>query len=343
MAASNSNGGHVMAPLLTITDAQELQWRQQGYCIVDNPNFTVEGARREASFSTSSANHEFGSKDGSFEFPCGLPNVDDIPIRLQNVAQRLLRTDRVVLSQADVWIKTPKPQTELSNDDQRMHCDFGNNTVVPRRWDEPSALAAIVYFDGPEECGGGGTAVVARQGPHDAAFFREKMMVQPGYGGRPWLNNRTTAERWFLEHRPQEFQFREQLYKREKLCEPKVGRVLLYRLDIWHRGTPLVSGSRRVMNLVFIDPADPSFAGRWNPGFWKNSYWWVGGRYAPPDRVFCRMTPEQRMLIGYPPKTDTKYWNAELLALLELRFPQEFDSSPYREQLSASSLQQSKL
>lgn len=323
---------HTIAPSLELTASQERQWREEGYCVVDG--FDVTAARAEAVFDTASASSDFGSRGGAFEFPCGLPSLDDIPIRLQAAAQRLLRTDRALLSQADVWVKEPKPEDAgsmlYSNDNQRMHCDFGNNTVLPPlNWYAPMAVTAIVYLDGsPEQCEGGATAVVARRGAGDDAFTPEKMIIQPGYGKRPFFNNRVIAEEWFAKHAPDEHIFRSSLYARETRCEPRIGRVLLYRLDIWHRGTPLLKGRRRVMNLVFLNPVDPGHAGRWNPGFWRQSYWFVGGRYAPPDVLFSRMTPGQRMLLGFPSPDDTTYWSPERLRLLTLRFP-FFDPAPY--------------
>src|SRR5205814_932893 len=101
---------------------------------------------------TGSEHSDFGSKGNSFEFPCGLPNVDRLPIRFQVACQQLLSDEAVYISQADVWIKRPKPQTRTSNDDQRIHCDFGNNIIVPPEWHTPTAVAIIVYFDGEKEC-----------------------------------------------------------------------------------------------------------------------------------------------------------------------------------------------
>lgn len=54
------------------------------------------------------------------------------------------------------------------------------------------------------------------------------------------------------------------------MVTPKAGRVLLYRVDLWHRGTSIFAGSRRAMNVVYFRRDDPGTAGRWNAGFWKN-------------------------------------------------------------------------
>eukprot|EP00759_Apiculatamorpha_spiralis_P014543 PhF_6_TR21159/c3_g1_i1/m.30475 len=277
----------------------------------------------------------FGSNAGTFEVPCGTDAVDLLPFRLLPAAKKLLRTDRVMLSQADVWIKHPKPWSEMSNDDQRIHCDFGNNTVIPTDWYSPNCFAAIVYLDSDGvECVGGATAAVARRGDDDAAYNIDKMVIQPGYGDRPFLNNREAAEKWFQQNRPEEYKFRQELYQREVKVMPKAGRILLYRVDLWHRGTPLTSGSRRVMNIVFHARDDPGHAGRWNAGFFKNSYWWTNGKYGVPERLFSELlSPEQRTGIGFPPVGD-EYWTKERLHVIKLRFPR-FDDKPYLEAMPA--------
>lgn len=112
---------------LTITPEQERQWREQGFTVVDG--FDVTQARADAVFDEKNTHDGFGSANGAFEVPCGVTSVDLIPFRLLRVAKQLLRSERLMLSQADVWIKKPNTRTKFSNDDQRMHCDFGNNCV----------------------------------------------------------------------------------------------------------------------------------------------------------------------------------------------------------------------
>ena len=244
----------VAEDMLILSDEQVHSWRHHGYAIVDG--FDVAAAREEASFGDGKENDDFGSLGGTFEFPTGLPNVDRLPIRLQQAARQLLGDDAVYISQADVWLKKPKKQSLYSNDNQRMHCDFGNNIVLPSEWYSPVAFSAIIYLDGPEQCEGGATVVVARKGDDDDSFEREKMILQPGYGTVPWINNALDAEDWYVKNdRHEEAAFRKSLYDREMKVMPRIGRILLYRLDIWHRGTPVTAGSRRVMNLVWSTSA----------------------------------------------------------------------------------------
>ena len=46
-----------------------------------------------------------------------------------------------------------------SNQSQRMHADWGNNQLTPPMWAAPTAVASLIYLDGPEDgLEGGGTA-----------------------------------------------------------------------------------------------------------------------------------------------------------------------------------------
>lgn len=312
---------------LVITPEQESQWRNQGFSVVDG--LDVSDARAQATFSEKNAGEGFGSKDGGYEVPCGCDPIDMLPFRLLPVAKKLLRSSKVVLSQGDCWLKTPKARTAQANDDQRIHCDYGNNTILPNDWYKPNCMAAIIYLDSDGvECTGGATGAVPRRGDGDEAYNLDKMVIQPGYGDRPFYNNREDAEKWMKENRPEDYKFRQGLYEREVKVLPKAGRVLLYRVDLWHRGTPLLTGSRRVVNVVFHISDDPGHCGRWNPGFLKQSYWWTNGKYGVPERLLSELlTPEQRTGLGLPPVGD-KYWSKERLHMMKLRFPR-FNPTPY--------------
>ena len=63
---------------------------------------------------------------------------------------------------------------------------------------------------------------------------------------------RTHAEQYFKDKHPEIAEFRQKIYAREEIPVYKPGNVLLYRLDIWHRGTPVKVGHKRsVMNLLW--------------------------------------------------------------------------------------------
>ena len=67
------------------------------------------------------------------------------------------------------------------------------------------------------------------------------------------------GKEYFRENDPTIYAFRQQLYSRERYVRYRPGTLLLYRHDLWHRGTPMKSdgataggdGMRLVLNMVF--------------------------------------------------------------------------------------------
>ena len=148
------------------TDAEKEAWHSRGFFERDLPPAVVDAARAEAAFPEPSGKPDFGS-GGRYEFPCGLDGVDMLPFALLDVAESLL-LGPVLLSQADCWVKYSQSEVEggqASNQSQRMHADWGNNQLAPPVWAAPTAVAALIYLDGPEDgLEGGGTAAVPRIG-----------------------------------------------------------------------------------------------------------------------------------------------------------------------------------
>ena len=54
----------------------------------------------------------------------------------------------------------------------------------------------------------------------------------------PFLNDRSSAEQYFLDEAPDIAAFEPRLYEREQVADFRVGDVLFYRHDVWHRGRP---------------------------------------------------------------------------------------------------------
>ena len=81
--------------------------------------------------------------------------------RPRSAVRQLLGTGSLTLLQSEAWSKSPAPswlpdpKLSYSNSDQRMHMDYPNHYLThPAPWDSPEAVAAILYFDHEEECGG---------------------------------------------------------------------------------------------------------------------------------------------------------------------------------------------
>ena len=253
--------------------------------------------------------------------------------RLIRASKELLGTQDVMLSQAELWTKVGHAPIghhapEYQNQDQRMHCDFPNHTlVVPPPFDQPEAVAMIVYLADWRECGGR-TAAVEREGDHDPAYsYPDAFAHMPGMGDLPWINDRAAAEAFLKQRAPATHAFREALYAREKLVDYFVGTVLFYRLDVWHRGTPLLPDrSRIVMNLVFKRKSTAPHLTSWHVGFARNAYnSSLAVRPFPPERgrfesLLETLTEEQREAVGFPSRSDA-WWTPQTRMAVQMRYP----------------------
>src|SRR5262249_29408096 len=134
-------------------------------------------------------------------------------------------------------------------DEQRMHVDYPNHTLAhPSPWERPEAVELILYLDRVEDCGGA-TALVARDGPADPAY-RWPIVDTPGVAELDYVNDRAHAEAYFARTRPQLAHWRASLYAREQRVHYAPGDVLLYRHDLWHRGTALTPDRLRIAHNI---------------------------------------------------------------------------------------------
>ena len=156
----------------------------------------------------------------------------------------------------------------FSDTDQRMHCDYPNHYLAhPPPWYAPEAVAMIVYLDA-EDCGGA-TAYVPRRDEHDEAYSYP-YLNNPGVASIPWLNDRAMTEAYLEKHHREAFEFRQRLYAREQRVRYSIGTTLIYRLDLWHRGTPLEKGKgRAVVNLLY-KKSEASHITSWHRGWAQN-------------------------------------------------------------------------
>lgn len=234
-----------------LTDQQVSRWRTEGYALVSDllpPALIAEVAADGANHfpppgsSESSRVRGFGS---AVVFPAesGAFNQVTLHPRLLAAVSQLL--DQPIadlrLTQSDLWAKYGRSGPSAGrydNQDQRIHIDYPNHTLVhPAPWDRPEAAEIIIYYSHIDDCGGP-TAVVPRRGPDDS-LYRWPIVDSPGIGELPWINDRESAESYLADTRPELAEFRRQLYEREHLVDFRPGTVLLYRHDTWHRGTPL--------------------------------------------------------------------------------------------------------
>lgn len=359
--------GAARAP--TLTAEHVAAWRERGFLVVHatagerdqagQPGTVltpseVEAFRAAAKHVRLPNNANFGGVGFPFLNTPDEAKLNDLALhpRIASACRELLGADDLVLSQAELWTKlgqdpaAPKREVnglppEQQNADQRMHCDFPNHYLtVPPPFDAPEAVAMIVYFDDWRECGGR-TAAVERQGPRDPAYaYPDALAHMPGVGDLPWINDRTAAEAYLSARAPDAFAFRQALYARERMVDFYPGTVLFYRLDVWHRGTPVDEGkSRVVMNLVLKKRGAAAHLTSWHPGFARQAYnAGVVPRPSPPEKgrfeaMVERLAREQRELLGFPLLRDT-WWTRDTLRAVRARYP-GMDLADVEEELRA--------
>ena len=305
-------------------------WKEKGYTIVKNL-FDKDVIKKCKSFlnekfnDVNNSNNDFGS-NGELEFPSG-EIIDKITIneKLIQMVQKLLDSENILLVQSDTWSKSGEiNNNSQSNKNQRMHMDYGNNTFLhPSKWDNPEAVAAIIYFSDTKKTGGG-TAVVPKNGKQDE-LYKFPYINMPGQNQYPFFNNKKFAEEYFKNNHKDIYNFRQKLYNREIIPEYSTGDVLFYRLDVWHRGTPvLINKIRNVMNLLW-KKKECYWINTWNPGWTKKMY------YGILEKMFEEMSPLQRSLFGVPLPGD-KYWTLENIYVLKQRYL-NIDITPYLSKL----------
>lgn len=323
-----------------LTGAQIASWREQGFALVGGllPEALVLELRAAARARFPAPDDprtvaitDFGSA-GAFTFVSDVaifnavtlhPHIMDAAARLLDLAVEDLR-----LSQSDLWPKYGRRDSsgDKDNSDQRMHVDYPNHTLVhPPPWDRPEAVEMILYLDHADDCGGA-TAVVARTGQDDPAY-RWPIVDSPGIGDLRYLNDRTSAERYFAEMRPALAVWRQSLYEREQYARYRPGDILFYRHDTWHRGTPLEPGRLRLAHNMTWRKATSEWVSTLHTG-------WAWSAYHDDkflEKLIAGASLVQRAVMGFP-QPGSDYWCEQTIAAAEARYGMYgFDATPYRQ------------
>lgn len=323
-----------------LTSAQVTSWRERGFAFVaglfeaDLIDRLRQDARRAfppAGSAAAAAIHDFGSA-GRMVFPaeCAAFNAVTLHPRLLHAVAQLLGVPvtGLRLTQSDLWPKYGRhgEPGAFDNDDQRMHVDYPNHTLAhPSPWERPEAVELILYLDRVEDCAGA-TALVPREGPEDPAY-RWPIVDSPGIGELDWINDRVQAEAGFARQRPGLADWRQKLYAREARVHYGAGDVLLYRHDLWHRGTPLSQGRLRLAQNLTFRRADAEWISTLHSG-------WAWAAYRPArtlEKLIAGATLEQRAVLGFP-QPGSAYWCPATLAAVEARYGTlGMDMRPYRD------------
>eukprot|EP01060_Flectonema_neradi_P026272 TRINITY_DN35165_c0_g1_i1.p1 TRINITY_DN35165_c0_g1~~TRINITY_DN35165_c0_g1_i1.p1 ORF type:complete len:353 (+),score=47.97 TRINITY_DN35165_c0_g1_i1:47-1060(+) len=318
-----------VGPDRRLTPEQVEMWKENGYCLVSGllSSELVEKVMADAGgyYRNKSMEATFGS-GGQMEFPTAFESINALTISddILNAVEQLIGAD-YVLSQSDVWHKKGEDtKSDYDHQDQRIHMDYLNHTLVhPPHWNEPELVSLIVYFSDADNCAGQ-TAVIPRTGSSDPNY-QYPYTNMPGFGSLPWKNDRKCAEAMVEAASPEMASFRSGLYDQEYYANFKVGSVLFYRHDTWHRGTPLKTGTDRIVcNMVFKKSNTP-WVNTWNSGWARQMY----TRDQTVEKLVATASVRQRTVLGFPPPGHP-YWNQQTLNAVSLRYgPFGFDPKPY--------------
>ena len=304
-------------------------WKKNGYMLLSNVlddtilNDSIKYLKKIYN-TKKTASNDFGS-DGKLEFPTN-KIIDFITLNenLIEIVENLLN-DEILLVQSDTWSKYGTQDfSSFSNNNQRMHMDYGNNMFLhPADWNNPEAVAAIVYFS-DTSITGGGTALVPRN-EKTLDLYKPPYVNMPGIANYLFYNDKNHAEIEMQKAGLDIIKFREKLYNNEIILKPNIGDVLFYRLDLWHRGTPVnIDKHRIVMNLLWKKKSC-HWINQWNPGWTRSMYYtWL-------ENIFVDLTPKQRAVLGIP-LPGNKYWNKTTIKYLKSRYP-KINCDPYLSKL----------
>jgi hypothetical protein len=297
-------GGRLMA---VIGGAEHAQWEKEGWCLLEGllPAEMVAAARAAlpvlfptaeefAADADPARNQPF--RDDShrvmprFPFEAGALNDLVVHDRIIDLAERCLEITDPRMYQA---MLSAKYSGGAPSDEQLLHVDFGNHTlVVPRHEPGYQQLEMFVYLSDvtPET---GATRIVPRE-----------------------MTSGIPVERMYLA--PADYP---DLYRAEVPASGPAGSILAYRPDVYHRGVCMTApGAARFMLHVSYKPAATDWLGSFglpNAGEDLSWYRFVGGA-----------TVRQLTVLGFP-APGHPYWSAQTLDGVAARYPM-LDLSPWR-------------
>jgi hypothetical protein len=296
-----------------LSDAEQAQWEEDGWCLASGvlPAETIVAAQSVLPALVPTA-QEFADdadpeRNEPFRvdshrvmprFPFEDSALNDIVVheRIIDLAEQLLGISDLRLYQA---MLSAKYADAAPSDEQLLHVDFGNHTlVVPRHEPGYQQLEMFVYLSDvtPETAA---TRMVSRR-----------------------LTPHIAVERTYLS--PAEYPG---LYAAEVPASGPAGSVLAYRPDVYHRGVRLTAPrSARFMVHVSYKPAATDWLGSHGlPNAGEDMSWY---------RFVSRANERQLTVLGFP-KPGHPYWTTETLAGVAARYPM-LDLSPWRAAVPAT-------
>lgn len=124
-----------------------------------------------------------------------------------------------------------------------------------------------------------------------------------GVGKHKWINDKSSTEAYLLENDFKMYDFRQKLYKREKYAKFNKGTALLYRLDVWHRGTPIRESKDRIVINIGYKKKSVHHITCWGRGYATHAYDNLWG-------LVPILTDDQKAVLGIPSHNDD-FWKED--------------------------------
>jgi ectoine hydroxylase-related dioxygenase (phytanoyl-CoA dioxygenase family) len=214
-------------------------------------------------------------------------------------AKAALASEQVHLYQSQAWAKF----TGDADYDQPFHCDFNNHTLtVPSEDVTRNSVVIMCYF----------TDVSEAHGPMHYVPRTDSAAI-----GGPERS---------LDYRPErQVQLQEALAPFARSSASPAGSIVIYSIDVFHRGTNLTAprGRRFALTTCFrrVDNDSISY------------HAWPFHHLAPWHRIFEHATPEQLSCFGVPMPGDP-FWTPVTLSGAQIRYPR-WDMTIYRNAMTA--------
>jgi len=220
-----------------------------------------------------------------FPYPSWALNRVVVYPDLIDAAERFLQTKEIDCYKVELWAK----YAGAIDYDQAHHRDYENHTVVVPRADQlmPQMTCFILLSD-----------VTELDGPTKAVPLEHTRHIPIG---------KSRLEMG-------------EMFDKEVAITGPAGSILIYKTDVFHRGSDFKAPGRS----RFVLPVDFKARG-WQ---WQGKLAWPNQALNPGwKEAMVKMTPRQRDLFGWPPPGDP-YWNEQTLSDVALRYP-GIDLSPY--------------
>jgi hypothetical protein len=288
-------------------------WRDEGWCLVDGLLTAKEVQAAQAAlpdlFPTA---EEFArDQDPDRNRPFRVDSHDVLPVFPfeSSALNDIVLHDRIIdlaeefLGQTDIRLYQGMVSAKYSDgapdDEQLLHVDYGNHTlVVPRADVGYQQLELFIYLNDvtPETAA---TRMVSRR-----------------------LTGHIPTERTYLSLTDYA-----ELYQAEVPASGRAGSILAYRPDVYHRGVRMTApGAARFMLHVSYKPVATD---------WLGSQAWPGAAEGMAWHRFMAQTSlRQLSALGFP-APGHPYWNEATLSGVAARYP-SLDMTPWRDAFSAS-------